>query len=226
VFIAADATGSTQLDRFTPLNTSYDGLGSSVITGLQSRADIVQGASVTNNPSASKYVNMQWRLRTTPEQSYLLSEVIGISGMANTGTTGLGQTDPYALQMSFNPAGIAPTSEAIAAADGAIYLAWLNSSSVWVNATAGNYITGPDDFTNVQSSWSAFALANGITDSNIGNYLGSWGVDLADNEVWAVVDHDSSYSTDYNVAQVPEPSAMIMAAAACGLLLRRRRRTA
>jgi autotransporter-associated beta strand protein len=228
VFIDADASGATQLVRFTPLNTSYDGLGSSVTSGLQSSADIVSGASVTNNPSANKSVAMQWRLRTTPEQSYLLSEVISITGQANSGTTGTGQTDPYALQMSFNPTGIAPYNEGGSAAAGAIYLSWLNSSSVWVNATAGDFATGPDLFTNVQSSWSAFATANGITDANIGNFLGSWGVDVADNDVWAVVDHDSSYSTEFNssLAVIPEPSAAVLALASCGLLLRRRRRTA
>ena len=62
-----------------------------------------------------------------------------------------------------------------------------------------------DVFQNVQSSWDDFAAANSITDANLGNFLGSYGVDTAHHTVWAVVNHNSQFSV------VPEPSSLILA---------------
>ena len=45
-----------------------------------------------------------------------------------------------------------------------------------------------------------------ISDSNVGNFLGSYGVDIATHTVWAVVDHNSRF------AVVPEPSSLILLA--------------
>jgi hypothetical protein len=64
-------------------------------------------------------------------------------------------------------------------------------------------------FTNVQSSWDDFAAANAITDANVGNFLGSYGVDVAHHTVWAVVDHDGQF------AVVPEPSSAALLAMGC-----------
>ena len=45
-----------------------------------------------------------------------------------------------------------------------------------------------------------------MTDANLGNFVGSYGYDVADGEVWAVVNHDSQF------AVVPEPAAFVLAA--------------
>ena len=95
-----------------------------------------------------------------------------------------------------------------------------------MNAINGNYTTGlnGDVFTDVQSSWSTFASLNGITDGNVANYLGSWGVDTADNEVWAVVDHNSTFGAYFDMANVPEPCSMAAAILIVPALAFRRRR--
>ena len=80
----------------------------------------------------------------------------------------------------------------------------------WQNAVLGNTGSGGTVDANVNSSYAAWAAANSVTDANIGNFLGSWGVDLADDEVWAVLNHNSQF------AVVPEPAAIVLAF--CGLL--------
>jgi autotransporter-associated beta strand protein len=108
IFIAADPTGATRLSRFTGAGASYDGYGSSVTSGLLSTAELAAGKNSTNN-SNGESVTMSWRLRLSAEMppnlnggGGLVSEVLTLTGMANTGTTGQGQTDPYALEMSFS----------------------------------------------------------------------------------------------------------------------------
>jgi autotransporter-associated beta strand protein len=233
VLIVADSTGNTQMIRTTGAGASYDGLGSSVTSGVQTHADIMAGANTTNNANG-EYVDMRWRLRVPSEPPAalngggLIAEVMTLTGMANAGTTGTGQADPYALQMTFSPTYFAANGGASlpsAATAGLVHLDWLNGSSQWVNAVGGDFGAGTNIFTNVQSSWATFAAANGITDSNVGNFLGSWGVDVADDEVWAVVNHNSSFSVGFD-AVVPEPTIGAAAIVGMGLLSRRRRKIA
>jgi len=80
------------------------------------------------------------------------------------------------------------------AAGGAIHLAWLDSST-WKNAILGN-VGANSGATNVQGSW---ADAGGGTMA-----LGAWGVDIANDVVWAVVNHNSEF------AVVPEPGTLVL----------------
>jgi hypothetical protein len=70
-----------------------------------------------------------------------------------------------------------------------------------------------DVFQNVQGSWDAFAAANGVNDANVGNFLGSYGVDPATHTVWAVVNFNGQFSV------VPEPASgvLVLIAAAFGV---------
>lgn len=55
-------------------------------------------------------------------------------------------------------------------------------------------------------SFAEFQLLAG--DTNLSDYVGAWGVDPVDGDVWAVVNHNSEF------AVVPEPSAVILAVVA------------
>ena len=169
-----------------PLLTS-DGLGNPLY------AQILAGSNTgafTGGSSAN--LTMQWRNRTTnelappngtspplpyPGQGGLISNVLQVTGM----TTGGGepaQTDPFVLQMSYDPTqipglgGFTRGSAALAAAalpyaqHGAIYLAFLNPNvggGTWQNAVLGDFlvsgnahITGPDAVADYQGSFNAF----------------------------------------------------------------------
>jgi autotransporter-associated beta strand protein len=234
VFVAADPTGNTVISRKTPAGASYDGYGSSINSDLMSSATILAGRNATNNPNGES-INMAWRQRLTTEIANLTSDVITITGMNNIGTTGLGQSDPYALEMNFITTGFTPSlTEQFAASRGTLHLDWLNPNGggtgvpEWVNAVSGNLLTGQngDVFTNVQSSWSAFAAANNINDSDIGLFVGSWGVDTTNNQVWAVIDYQGPFSSYFDIANVPEPSCLAAVAVTSAFALRRRRRIA
>ena len=85
-----------------------------------------------------------------------------------------------------------------------VYLAWFDGAS-WVLAVNGNSTGSP-------------TFVNG---AYTGQSLGSYGVDLTNKTVWAVIDHNSEFS----VIAVPEPGAFaLMAAAGTFFMVFRRRR--
>jgi len=109
-----------------------------------------------------------------------------------------------------------------------IYLGWFAEDAVhegelagydeWVNAVDGNSTTGANAVANYKGSYSAFASANSITEANLDSYLGSFGVDIASDTVWAIVDHNSAYGA------VPEPASITLLALGGLAFLRRKRR--
>ncbi len=224
VFISAgtDFT-SASLVRRVQSGSTYSGLGSTAIGSgvrlLGTSADIRAGQ---NNAATYLDVAMQWRVRGAADGFGVASDVLQLTGMGSPGDHV--QTDPFTLQMTYNPAALGGDENTVAA-NGLLALAWLNTgvnqpNGLWQNATAGNFGAGlPGDvFQNVQSSWDAFAAANSITDSNLGVFLGSNGVDVTTHTVWAVVNHNSQF------AAVPEPSSFALAIGAgfAGLIAVRR----
>jgi len=222
---------------------SYAGYGSTIGTNdsfggaFKTKADLLGGSNLTG-PSES--VSMQWRGRASEEAPLqapgslfplgggLASDVINLTGMSNGGAgTGDGrvQTDVFVLQMTYNPAAITAAtnrSEANAATAGLIALGYLNlgtngvlggtsgAADSWVNAITGNFGSNIGS-TNVQGTW---AGAGGST-----LVLGSWGVNIADDTVWAVINHNSQY------AVIPEPTTVTGLIGLAGLFgLSRRRR--
>lgn len=83
--------------------------------------------------------------------------------------------------------------------DDSSFIAWLDSNDTWVNAVNGNI--GASTPTFVAGAWNA---AYG---------LGTYGVDTANNTVWAVLNHNSDF------AVVPEPGAFTLAFLGLGILL-------
>ena len=73
-----------------------------------------------------------------------------------------------------------------------------------------------------KGSWAEFLTANPTLNStNLDTYLGSRGVDVDTNTVWAILDHNSEF------AVIPEPSTFVLGGLAllgfAGAGLRRRR---
>lgn len=206
-----DIAGNPVLTRaITPGLNTYAGFGSKVTAtsldqevtpnaALQTSAEILMSGS-----TAAANLSMSWRNRTNAEAlpsnpNAVLSDVISLTGM-NVGTI-------YVLSMSYNDlalgmGGLNLDEDAIAAS-GELRLGW-NDGGVWETATDGNS-AGPSgsSFAGVMS-WTDFVSANGnFGASNLGNYLGKYGVDKNTNTVWAVLDHNSEF------AVIPEPSTLI-----------------
>jgi hypothetical protein len=218
-------------------------------------------------------VSMMWRNRTTAETPLseggtqlapplpvgdypLISDVVNLYGMANGSTGAAGSTpiptDPFVLQMTFDPTTLAQgDGEAAKIARGSVYLAYLNPNGAgmgtpqWQNADDGdlngiiaapgslptyvgsflNYVNSLDgnvaypDFTQTYTSNTIGSLTN----AQLNEILGAWGVDGSAQDAWTVIDHNSDF------AVVPEPSTIVLAAfglLGCVCMMRRKKNLA
>jgi len=217
----------------------FDGSGSQ--TRLGSEAILLLG---TNATGGSETVSMAWRARTNSESNIslptqkLYSDVVRLTGMdiaSPNVVNGSGgeirrQTDTFALQMTYVYAGPNESN---------LKLAWLNNGdgnyategdNTWVLATSGNFGIGTYVYAGLGVSWNDFINDTGnvrnisgddgvITAANLANYLGSYGVNVAGDNVWAVLNHNSDF------AVIPEPASLaLVSLGALGLLARRRSR--
>ena len=215
-------TADNIISRSVANGGSYAGLGATELGGLGTKIDLVQGSNVSNGSALS--VSMEMRLTNANDllnlpaaPSQFASDVLGLTGMVIGGGTS-GETDPFALQMTYAPNLLLDLHA------GSVFLAYTNNaeSQAFSNAVNGDFATGVDAETDVQSSYASFAASNGITDSNIANYLGSWGVDSTGDTAWAIVDHNSQFA----VVAIPEPASVgLLAVCGTALLGRRSRRT-
>ena len=175
-------------------NGSYANLASTVVSTTGSGGASMVGTTATilagsNTLSgAAQSVSMAWRTRAQTDGSSadLISDVVDLSGMALSGSSG--QTAPFVLQLSYDT-GVEPTDSALT---DPLYLAWLNpATNTWQNAVDGNYGDGMETF--YDGPWQPGDLT-----------VGDWGVDTANDTVWAVVNHNSEF------AVVPEPGTMVL----------------
>lgn len=223
--IAADS-GQNNIQSFQPGNAvsvsvankgSYFGIGSTVTGGgagayLGSTAVILDG----DNSGPATAVQMNWRNRAEIEKH---RDVI-LPGWANElasdvlllqGTT---RGDAYVLQMHYSPLVEEPQDEVIDAPLGRIHIGTLlNASNLataqWTNAAWMN-LRGPglSAVSNFQGSWASFIAPNNPGwRKSLPDLLGSWGVDIEANTVWAVLDY-----SDSQFAVIPEPSTLTLSA--------------
>lgn len=179
-----------------PVNGSYAALGSTsglanngALVHIPSTATILAG---TNNVGGATTVSMVWSLRGANEQfpggttpplpsfAYALtSDKVDITGI----------DDKFVLQMSYDPS-LLTGNELDDFNSGKLFLASFDGTK-WVNTVLLNS-DGGAGATKVNGAWSGQTA------------LSTWGADLTNNVVWAVVDHNSLF------ASVPEPSTIII----------------
>lgn len=207
--------------------------------GLGGNAIILSG--VSNNGKSGGFsilVSMGWRTRTSAETGStsrlrLVSDVMNLT-MTSNGAQFSG--DPFVVDMSYNPALLVATGNS---EDTLVAAKWLHLSSItsktsaWENTVfenKGNIVVSPADSQfGFQGSFAAFVAAhNGIfgqgadpsavnfglvTDAQLNQIMGAWGVDATTHEAWAVVDHTGQF------AVVPEPFAGLLVSSALDALL-------
>ncbi len=221
---------------------SYAGLSSRLVGLVGGGSDFLGTEMVIrdglNTAATTTTVTMAWRNRTDievlalgyphvhmqwPPLAYdaynVVSDVVEISGMQG----------PYVLENTYDDTELfyehpEYQSEAFYASLDRIYLGWfepgpggtLPDQAEWTNAVEGNSTVGSLRVVNYQGSFDNFVASHG--DFNFTDYLGSYGVDIDNNTVWAVLDHNSEFAT------VPEPSGLALLGFASLAGLRRARR--
>jgi PEP-CTERM motif len=228
------STFGTALTGVVAAVGSYRGLESMVVSatgtggaGLAGGASIAKVLGGSNGTTGNQTMSMAWRARTTAEKAGttfdpsllkpttgIISDVVNLTGIETAGTT----TGPFVLDMSYNPALLpkhnAAGIEQSLANNKLIYLISLNpSTNLWDKAFAentGNTVTSPTDPNyGFQGTFDSFATAKFATttptNAQLATLMGAWGVDIANHETWAILDHNSQF------AVVPEPSTLLLA---------------
>jgi len=207
------AFGGTIRRNVLPGGT-YAHLGSSVFGDpLGLGADLRQGA---NGDAGTKSVAMQWR--DSAGSGGEISGVLRLSGMDQAAGQP-GETDAFVLSMAYDPERIVGMNEGACRTGEWLTVGHFDGRD-WGKAAMDNLLTGSlvnSSDLNYDGSWDAFRAAHGITDTNLANYLGSWGVDTASNQVWAVLDYNGDF------AALPEPCTLAFLAVGGLLVIRRRR---
>ena len=202
---------------------------------------IIRGG--TNTSGSETTVTMAWRTRTEIEvdargypielyynpmqmppaayDSYgMVGDIVDVSGVVGA----------HVLESEYDDASLIYEQpgfdEELYASTDRIYLGWLEDEAhksggaladyiEWVHATDGNTPVGTETvIENYQGSYDDFVAE--YTDFTAAGYLGSYGVDIVDNTVWAVINHNSQFGA------VPEPASVLLLSLGLPILCGRR----
>jgi len=172
---------------------TYAGFHTSRLGGLGTTVDLLAG---TAGGTAGSFRTVTVDLLAMPSVQFapgFASDVIDVSG------TGM---DTFVLRLGYDEA----SAISFYGAEVKALLGWFDpGTGTWKNAVDGN--------TGGTATFAGDRAYNSGTDT-----LGSYGVDTANNQVWAVINHNSQFGT------VPEPgSAGLLALGAAVIGWRRRR---
>ena len=170
---------------------SYNG---NILGGIATEARLIGGQTSAASTLTGSFSHTSAALNDAGR----VSDVFELSGLpvVDSGTMA---TDVFVLQLKLDLSLVTADSR----------LGWLNpGTGLWVNAVDGN-VGGESDF------------VAGAYDAGTDFHLGTYGVDIANGVVWAVLDHNS----DFSVIAVPEPSTwMLLGLSTIAMLAFRRQR--
>ena len=181
-------------------NLSNFGSFQSNLGGLNTTATIASGSAGNGTTVTTRFTS-----GATGGFGFLASDRLTINGLDGT-TFALVIDGNYDIPINANPT--------------QIFLAWFDpSDSTFKNSVLGNHGAAGSLAGAHSMSYANFLSTNGGW--NPGTMLGAYGVDVANNKVWAVIDHNSEF------AAVPEPSTyahLALGALAIFSAMRRRAR--
>lgn len=203
--------------------TSSSNTGSALATVATSGTSFLTSPiSLANSGLGSHGTSMSIIDGTTTADRTVSASFVGAAALGGTGgtvggdalsLTGLGDTpgqatDTFTLRMSYNEADMI----AQFGSESNLSLLWLNpATNLWQGATDGNFGGTP------------FFAGDGAYNPGTDFQLGYYGVDTADNYVWAVLDHNSEFAVG-QLSPTPEPSSAVLLASGLVAWIPRRRR--
>ena len=196
----ANATITRQVAASGNYSVGTGGTLASSLGGTNTAASILAG---TNSSGSLDTITLSFQNTSGANNDTIrTSDVFILSGVHNLGGN---QTDLFVLEL--NASTVAPGN----------FIGWINGSNSWVNAVSGN--TGNNATVPQQGYAGAFSSFQTTYGSTLSNYVGAYGVDVGNGNVWAVLNHNSDFGV------VPEPAtwALLAFSLTTVMVLRRRR---
>jgi hypothetical protein len=227
-----DASNGTSLGGTAIIRAGVNSLangGSAATVAMQWRTLSTSGAINEQTGAGPGLHGRMYATNLSATTTGLISDVVNLTGLTQGVESAGGVTDPFVLQMSYNPSRLPKggTVEAGLAAKKLITMVSFNSGNGrWDRAVDDNsfnrFTSTADAFYGFLGSWDTFATNNfgAVTPdgAHLAAYMGAWGVDTTNHVVWAILNHNSQF------AVVPEPSTILLAGlGALGLCGLRRR---
>lgn len=196
--LSAEVSGNTAASGVAQLATvlagkSFAGLNTTHNGGLATQVAIRAGTATAKRDLSMTFSNIiPGNKEGVDNDATRVSDIVNLEGTGN---------DVIVVEMSYLDNGISDEST--------VGLGWL-AGDEWVLATDGN--TGAGILAGAHAmSYDAFLAANGgVFDA--ATMLGAYGVDTEGNTTWAVINHNSEFAANSNLAAIPEPGTMVLAA--------------
>jgi len=196
-FSASGQNSGTELWQAVPIGDStsvmYESSGIAYNTAFISNETNGTEAWIGGTTSQERQITLIFTDPTLADAT-LVSDRFSLTGT---------ETDLIVLRLSY---------QSSAFADANAMLSWIDGAGNWVVATAGN--TGSGALAGFHAmDYSNFLASNGgVLNSSM---LGAYGRDAASDNVWAVINHNSTFAA----TAIPEPSAIALLGFALGITL-------